>query len=132
MTWTTRRNDRKDEVPGYGLGPHLWYDLSTRRTEENTMTTDMRKVTRDDNPNEILGWVWDAGCTHPDCKAAAKDGRPVHALPSGKLADGTVTAYHFATMEEGEAMVRRVMTDVRGLRMDMDVPTRIAYMNGEI
>jgi hypothetical protein len=85
-----------------------------------------RNITREGNPNEIIGWVSEGGCANKACKAATRQGRPWHGNPSGFAV--TMPTYHFATETEATAAIVATMADIRGLRLDLSVEDRIAWM----
>lgn len=89
-----------------------------------TETTTLR---RDDNPDEIIGWIRPGGCKNRTCKRDTVEGRPWHAIPAGFAT--TLTTYHYRTEADARQAVLNRMRNVRGLRMDLDTPARIAWMN---
>jgi hypothetical protein len=90
--------------------------------------TDMTiTLRRDDNPNEIIGWVRpEVECENRHCKRAVREGRPWHAIPAGFAT--TLPDYHFRTESDARQAVLNRMRDVRGLRMDLPTAERCAWM----
>lgn len=58
----------------------------------------------------VIGWVHkDGGCENARCLAAIAAGRPHHAIPR----IGTLTQYHYATIDEAVEAVERAAQMLR-------------------
>lgn len=102
----------------------LWNERKIRST--NFI---MRTYVRVEGTEEVIGNIADGGCENPACKRAIREGRPIHMVPTGQVTP--LETYHFATWEEAEEEMDRVMVGMRGLRMDLPLEQRIAWWEGK-
>lgn len=92
------------------------------------MADDTIILRRDDNPNEIIGWIHPGGtCENRRCRRDIAAGLPYHAIPAGWCT--TLPGYHFLTEADARQAILNRMRNVRGLRMDLStVDERVTWM----